>query len=50
MALAAGVILIPLSIGLPAAVGLVGVGIRDVAFAGMGVGLLQDRGAHGSRF
>jgi hypothetical protein len=38
MALAAGVILIPLSIRLPAAVGLVGVGIRDVAFAGMGVG------------
>ena len=50
MALAAGVILIPLSIGLPAAVGLVGVGIRDVAFAGMGVGLLRDRRAHGSRF
>jgi hypothetical protein len=50
MALAAGVALIPLSMGLPAAVGLVGVGIRDVAFAGMGVSLLRDRRAHGSRF
>lgn len=50
MALAAGVALTPLSMGLPAAVGLVGVGIRDVAFAGMGVSLLRDRRAHGSRF
>ena len=50
MALAAGVALIPLSMGLPAAVGLVGVGIRDVAFAGMSVSLLRDRRAHGSRF
>ena len=49
-ALAAGVVLIPLSMGLPAAVELVGVGIRDAAFAGMGVGLLRDRRAHGSRF
>jgi hypothetical protein len=46
MALAAGVVLIPLSMGAADAVGLVGVGIRDLAFAGMGAALLRDRRAH----
>jgi hypothetical protein len=43
MALAAGVVLIPLSMGAADAVGLVAVGIRDLAFAGMGAALLRDR-------
>jgi hypothetical protein len=46
MALAAGVVLIPLSMGAADAVGLVGVAIRDLAFAGMGAALLRDRRAH----
>jgi hypothetical protein len=41
VALAAGVVLIPLSMGLPDAVGLFGVGVRDIAFAGMGVALFR---------
>jgi hypothetical protein len=28
------------------AVGLIGIGIRDLAFAGMGAALLRDRRAH----
>lgn len=40
LALAAGVVLIPLSMGWPDAVALVGVGIRDLAFGAMGVALL----------
>jgi hypothetical protein len=43
MALAVGVVLIPLSMGAADAVGLVAVGIRDLAFAGMGAALLRDR-------
>ena len=42
MALAAGVVLIPLSMGAADAVGLVAIGIRDLAFAGMGAALLRD--------
>jgi hypothetical protein len=46
MALAFGVVLVPLSMSLPDMVGpdmvgLVGVGIRDLAFAGMGATLLR---------
>ena len=41
MALAIGVVLVPLSMSLPDMVGLVGVGIRDLAFAGMGATLLR---------
>ena len=40
LALGAGVVLIPLSMGWPDAVALVGVGIRDLAFGAMGVALL----------
>ena len=43
MALAVGVVLIPLSMGLADAVGLVGVAIRDLAFAGMGASLVRGR-------
>jgi hypothetical protein len=39
IALAVGVVLVPLSMGL--AVGLVAIGMRDLAFAGMGAALLR---------
>lgn len=45
VALAIGVVLIPLSMGLPEAFGLVGVGMRDLALAGMGAALLKWNGA-----
>ena len=41
IALAAGVVLVPLSMGLADPVGLAGIGIRDLAFAGMGAALLR---------
>jgi hypothetical protein len=41
MALALGVLLVPVLIGFADTVGLVGVGIRDLAFAGMGAALLR---------
>ena len=43
IALAVGVVLIPLSMGLTDAVRLVGIGIRDLAFAGMGAALVRGR-------
>lgn len=43
VALAIGVVLIPMSTGLPDWVGLIGVGARDLGFAGMGIALLRDR-------
>jgi hypothetical protein len=43
MALMVGVVLTPLSMGLADALGLVGVGIRDLAFAGMGAALVRGR-------
>jgi hypothetical protein len=43
MTLAVGVVLIPLSMGAPDIVVLIGVGIRDLAFAGMGAALLRAR-------
>jgi hypothetical protein len=41
VSLAIGVILISVSMGLADAVGLVGIGLRDLAFAGMGAALLR---------
>ena len=41
MALALGVLLVPVLMGFADTVGLVGVGIRDLAFAGMGAALLR---------
>jgi hypothetical protein len=46
--LAVGVVLVPLSLGLGDAGKLVGVGIRDLAFAGMGAALLRGRRGSGS--
>jgi hypothetical protein len=43
IALSVGVVLIPLSIALADVVGLIGIGIRDLAFAGMGVALMRGR-------
>ena len=42
-ALAVGVALIPLSTDMAGALGLLGVGIRDLAFAGMGAALVRGR-------
>jgi hypothetical protein len=50
VALGVGVALVALSTGLPAAVGLVGVGVRDAAFAAMGLALLRTgRTEHSKR-
>jgi hypothetical protein len=49
VALAVGVLLVPLSMNLADAVGLVGVGLRDLAFAGMGAALLRGRRRQGVR-
>jgi hypothetical protein len=43
IALTVGVILIPLSMSLADGVGLIGVGLRDLAFARMGAAILRGR-------
>jgi len=45
IALAIGVVLLPVSMGLADIVGLVGVGLRDLGFAGMGAAILHSRPA-----